>query len=49
MLQSRIEVGDYFDPRVSTKSGFIKSRHLDDVVALFGAIEYLKEPREFLV
>ena len=42
-----VSVGDYvyFDPRVEvTKSGFIKSRHLDDkagVVALYGAIEYI--------
>lgn len=42
-----IGVGDYcyFDPRVEvTKSGFIKSRHLDDkagVAALFAAVEYL--------
>lgn len=42
-----IAVGDYvfFDPRVEvTKSGFIKSRHLDDkagVAALFGAVEYI--------
>ena len=43
-----ISVGDYcfFDPRVEvTKSGFIKSRHLDDkagVAAIFAALDYLK-------
>ncbi|HAQ61971.1 TPA: hypothetical protein DCR49_08250 [Candidatus Delongbacteria bacterium] len=47
-----ISVGDYcyFDPRVEvTKSGFIKSRHLDDkagVAALFGSIEYLLRTKE---
>ncbi len=47
-----IAVGDYcyFDPRVEvTKSGFVKSRHLDDkagVAALFGAIEYFTRTKE---
>jgi len=47
-----IDVGDYcyFDPRVEvTKSGFIKSRHLDDkagVAALFGAIDYFIRTKE---
>jgi putative aminopeptidase FrvX len=45
-------VGDYcyFDPRVEvTKSGFIKSRHLDDkagVAALLGAVEYIVRTKE---
>jgi putative aminopeptidase FrvX len=47
-----ISVGDYcyFDPRVEvTKSGFVKSRHLDDkagVAALLGALEYFVRTKE---
>jgi putative aminopeptidase FrvX len=47
-----ISVGDYcyFDPRVEvTKSGFIKSRHLDDkagVAALLGTIDYFTRNKE---